>query len=498
VARDEQHLEAVSALRMRSLVIAPLLVRGRAIGALSLIACDRNVEDSDLWFVTQLANSAAAAIDNARLYAAERRARMRVTKLQEVTAALSRASTPEEVAQATCQIGMDAMDAYSGALWLAGADGSLRLAGSCGTPTEYIDPFRLIPADAPGVPALEVLRSGQAIWVETAADYQRVAPEVFEAASAANRLAAYGAVPISLNGRVTGVMVFAHAIDHAYDATDRVFYGVLAQHCSQALERALLLESERRSNVRLRLLVQVGETLSLERDLKDSLRALARIVVPALADWCVVDLVEGTAIRRVATEHQDPAKVSLALSRGARSQPKLGDGSAIDRVIAEGRSHFHARVPPELLAATARDPQELEGYRQEAIVSAIVVPLTARGQCIGALSFATSDSGRSYDEADLAFAEELGRRAGMAIANARMHSELDASHDRMQSLFCRRRWRSPSIVAKSCGSNSPMPPFCSCARVAPRSSAALMPRYSRKRSTPGRPSSPKRGSLTSR
>ncbi len=435
LARDEQHREALAALQMRSAIIAPLLVRGEAIGALSLILCERNFEERDVSFVTHLSSCASAAVDNARLFAAERRARARVAKLHEVTAAMSRASTAEEVAEAACRIGKEALEGHSGALWLVQEDGSLVLAGSSGTPAAYMEKFRVIAAGTPGVPAMEVLKTQNPVWVETAADYERVAPDYFQTAKAANRVAAFGAVPITLAGQVAGVLVFSHTVDHVYDEMDRAFYATLAHHCSQALDRARLLDSERRSNARLRLLAQAGEALSSSLDLDQTLQGLAKLVVPAFADWCVVDLVEGSLIRRVAVENRDPAKVAQSFARAAQLQTRLGDGSSIANVVAQGKSHFHARLAPEVIEAAARSEDELKRLKGEGLLSAIVVPLSARGHCIGALSLITSDSGRVLEEADVGFVEELGRRAGMAIANARLHREVAEAHERWRHVF---------------------------------------------------------------
>jgi len=442
VARDPEHLLAIRALEMRSAVVAPMLVRGKPIGALSLISSGRNFDEQDLWFITQLANHAAVAIDNARLFESERRARERVTKLQEVTAGFSRASTPGEVAEVACRIGTEATEANSGALWLGRTDGSLVLAGSWGTPAEFIKPYQVIDADAKDVPALRVLCTGEPIWVETAEDYRRVSPVVFDSAQAAGRLAAFGAVPIAVNGVVGGVMVFSHALGHRYSAADRAYYDAIAQHCSQALDRARLLEterqlleSERRSNTRLRLLAQAGEALTHTPDLDDALRSIAKLIVPALADWCVVDLLDGQVIRRVATENQDPEKVKKAWELARQKPVRVGDDAAMARVIAEGKAHFYPRLPAAVLERAARDAAELERLRNENLMSAIVVPLAARGACIGVLSLTTSDSGRVYDESDLAFAEELGRRIGVALSNARMRLELEEAHERMRLLF---------------------------------------------------------------
>ncbi len=435
IAQDEEHLRVAREMKVRSAIIAPMFVRDKGIGALSLVRCDRNYSPRDAWVGEQLARSAAAAIENARLFDAERRAHARVTRLQEVTAAFSRASTAEDVAEVACRIGTEATGGHSGALWLQQPDASLRLAGSWGIPASFIEQFRHIPADASDAPALAVMRDNAAIWVETAQDYQRVSPSYFEKALAAGRLSAFGALPIAGEGRATGVIVFAHASERVYDAADRAFYASLAQHCSQALERARLLDAERRSNFRLQLLARAGETFASSLVIEDTLRAVAKLVVPSFADWCIVDLVEGNAIRRVVVEHQDAAKVEHACAIAARHPIALGDGGAIASLIADGLARFYRRVPLDALLAAARDEEERAAFVNEGIISAILVPLKAGRDCIGVLSLTTSDSGREYNEQDLALAEELGRRAGTAIANARMHRELERAHARMRYLF---------------------------------------------------------------
>ncbi len=450
VARDEQELRVVRALGMRSAVIAPMFARGQAIGALSLIVCEQNYDEADVWFVSQLAHNASAAIDNARLFESERRARIRVGKLQEVTAALSRASTSDEVVSAACRLGTELMEGRSAALWLAREDHSLYLAGYWNIPEPYIEHYRDIPAGAEHIPAVHVLRTAKSVWVETLEDYARVAPQLIEQARDSGRLAAFAAMALPMNGRIGGVLMFSHPVGHAYDSESRAIYEALALHCAQALDRARLLEtertlleserklleSERRSNARLQLLARAGEILVEPVSLDEALRRVARLMVPDVADWCAVDLVEGQTIRRVATQHQDPEKVELAQRRAEASHPMVGDDSSIARVIAAGKVHFHPHLDPQLIERAARSPEQLTLLRREGLISTIMIPLISGGSCIGALSLTTTtDSGRVYDQADLDFAQELGRRAGLAIANTAMRREVEAAHNRMLLLF---------------------------------------------------------------
>ena len=443
VARDQDELRFIRGLSMRSAVIAPMFARSQPIGALSLLACERNFDEADVWFVSQLAHNASAAIDNARLFASERRARIRVSKLQEVTAALSRASTSEEVVSAACRLGTELMEGRSAALWLAREDDSMYLAGHWNIPGEYIRHFQNIPANAEHLPALHVLRTGQSLWVETLEDYERVAPRLVEQARDSGRLAAFAAIALTKNARIGGVITFSHPVGHVYDAESRAIYEALALHCAQALDRARLLEterklleSERRSNARLQLLARAGEVLAEPVSLDEALSRVAQLLVPAVADWCAVDLVEGRRIRRVATQHPDPAKVEQARLRAEANPATLGDSSSIARVIAEGRVHFHPHLEPQVIERSARTPEQLALLRREGLISTIMIPLISGGFPIGALSLTTTaESGRVYDQSDLQFAQELGRRAGIAIGNTAMRRELEAAHDRMLLLF---------------------------------------------------------------
>lgn len=441
-AKDEEPRATWMALKARSFLIVPMVVRDKVVGALSFVACTRNYGDEDLQFAAQLAQLAGAAIDNSRLFEAERRSRLQLAKLLEVTAALSRASTAEHVAEAVCRLGLEALGAASGALWLARADGSLVLTGSFGQRSNVRNQFLTIAPDTPGVPALEVLHTGEAIWVETAADYRNLSPGLFEVAKKVDSLNAYGAVPISIDGRVGGVLVFTHPLGHHFDATEKAVFATLAQHCSQALDRARLLEVERKrlaferqSNVRVRLLAEISETLSLSLKVEEKLQVIAKLIVPELADWCVIDLVEGDDIRRVAIEHRDAAKVERAQKNAARYQPKVGDGTPLANVIARGKPLFFPRVSAENLQAAARDAQELEEFRNEPVVSVILVPLVVSLQCVGVLSLITSDSGRVYEQEDVAFAREVTRRSGTSISNARLRSALESERAKLRMVF---------------------------------------------------------------
>lgn len=262
LAVSSQDLDDLRRLGLRSMIRAPLMVRGKILGAMTLGVSQRTLDEQDVWVVEELARSVATAIDSARLFAAESRARDRIGRMQQVTAALSRARTAQEVAEVTCRIGAEAMEAAAGAIWLQDAANTLTLAGSWGAPKAFMEQYRTLAPDDPTMPAGSVLRTDTPLWVETEDDYRRVSPELFERNKVVGRISAYGAVPLSLDGRPRGVMVFAHPVNHRYDDDQRSFYLALATHCAQALERARLLDESRAANrVKDEFLAMLGHEL---------------------------------------------------------------------------------------------------------------------------------------------------------------------------------------------------------------------------------------------
>jgi signal transduction histidine kinase/ActR/RegA family two-component response regulator len=197
-------------------------------------------------------------------------------------------------------------------------------------------------------------------------------------------------------------------------------------------DRARLLDAERRTSARLRVLAAAGETLAQSLDLHETLRALVRLAVPAFSDYCAVDLVDHGELRRLAVYDINPDRVR-AFEAFARSHPtRIVDASPIVQVLTTGSARLYARVTAEVLRRAARNAEELALLQEARFLSGIVVPLVARDERIGVLSFATAESGRTFEERDLQLAEELGRRAGLAASNARLYRAVQVSAQRAE------------------------------------------------------------------
>lgn len=182
------------------------------------------------------------------------------------------------------------------------------------------------------------------------------------------------------------------------------------------------ITERKRAEEGLRFLAQASEVLASSLDYEDTLQQVARLAVPTLADHCIVDLVDDHEVERpVAVAHVDPAREPLLweLVRRYRLGPAVASQGA--RELSDGRSVLVPQVTPELLEARATDAEHLRLLRALAPRSLMAVPLVARGRMVGGIMLVASESGRRFGPADLALAEDLARRAALAIENARLY-----------------------------------------------------------------------------
>ena len=171
-------------------------------------------------------------------------------------------------------------------------------------------------------------------------------------------------------------------------------------------------------------LSRASEVLASSLDYETTLDQLARLVVPELADWCGVDIVDAHGMpRQVAVAHVDPEKVAWAREMNRRYSPRPNNPTGVPNVIRTGRPELYSDVTDEMLAAGAVDADHLRLSRQVGIRSAIVVPLVGSDRPIGALTLVSAESGRRYTDRDLPLATEIARRAAVAVENARLHRE---------------------------------------------------------------------------
>jgi PAS domain S-box-containing protein len=161
-----------------------------------------------------------------------------------------------------------------------------------------------------------------------------------------------------------------------------------------------------------------SQVLARSMDPVETLEEVARLAVPALADWCAVQLADDQ--HAVAVAHVDPEKVRWAHELQERYPPDPDAPTGAPAVIRSGRSELYPVIDRALLEAAALDEEQIALVRELRMHSVMVVPLTARGRTLGAMTFVWAESGRQYSTRELELAEEVGRRAGIALDHARL------------------------------------------------------------------------------
>ncbi len=198
---------------------------------------------------------------------------------------------------------------------------------------------------------------------------------------------------------------------------------LLATQAAISLENALLLARERAARSAAELLSEASVLLSQSLEVERTMGGLARLCVSSsLADWCEVHLVDGGHIRLLASACADPSREAL-LGRLRQRHPASWDSPRpAARCLREGKVIWLPEVSDELLRSLCDDDEHMEAVRALGSGSALAVPLAARGTTLGALSLASAHSGR-HGRADVELAQEIARRAAMAVDNARLYRE---------------------------------------------------------------------------
>ncbi len=223
------------------------------------------------------------------------------------------------------------------------------------------------------------------------------------------------ASPVHKYGRITLAINIFHDITHQY----------LAQ---QELQRNTRNQS---------FLIRSSEILTSTLDYETILKNIASLAVPEFADWCTVDLTTPSGkLNRIALTHVDPEKIQQAeeVTRKYPEQPSEVGG--IHKVIQTGQAELVSEITPEMLAATAKSPEHFEMLQELGLKSYMCAPIMARQQVIGAITFLAGETERRFDSEDFKLAQELARRAGLAIDNAKLYQEAQALafHDTLTGL----------------------------------------------------------------
>jgi len=399
-------------------------VRGtdRVLGALRFsFDSPRLFGDDERRFLLALAGQTAQALERSSLYQAERRARgaaealaTRLARLQRVMAELTAVAGIDDVAEVVVTHAADAVGAIVSSLCLLEGD-VVRVVGIRGEHRDARERWQTFPLDA-DLPASEAIRTNELVVVPNRAELERRYPSLAGYVEGSRALVC---LPLHVGERRLGAITLSFSLDrNVTDPGELAFLTSLADACSQAIDRSLALEEAHEATAKLAFLAEASAELASSLDYRTTLTNVARLVVPRLADWCVVYVIEDGEYEPVAVAHVDPAKVAHARELQRRYPIDPAAPTGVPNVVRTGVSELYPEITDEMLVAATVDAEQLRVFRALGLSSLMTVPLTAPAGTLGAIQLVHAESGRRYGPADLALAEEIARRAAIAVHNA--------------------------------------------------------------------------------
>jgi signal transduction histidine kinase/ActR/RegA family two-component response regulator len=236
------------------------------------------------------------------------------------------------------------------------------------------------------------------------------------------------AIPLLINDRATGTLVFYYRAPHRFSTVEIETARALGNLAAAAIRTAELYEQQQYLLEQAAFLSRAAEALAASVDYQQTLRTLATLAVPRIADWCAIDIAtDDPATERLAVAHVDPAKVEMAVEYQKRYPSDPHSPYSAAHVIRTARPVL-LHVTDDMLLASARGEEHLAALRALDISSVMIVPLRTRHEVLGAITFVSSSSRRRYREADLQFAETVADRAAIAVENARAHDALQRAN----------------------------------------------------------------------
>ena len=177
------------------------------------------------------------------------------------------------------------------------------------------------------------------------------------------------------------------------------------------------------AELRQRFLAEAGQVLATSLDYEQTLERVARMIVPGLADWCGIEMLdEHGDSHQVAVAHVDPDKVEMARDLRRRYPTDPDAPTGVPAILRGGPAELYSEIPDAVIEKAARDEDHLRLIRALGMRSAMAVPMRIGNETLGAITLVSAESGRRFDHDDLAFVEDLALRAATAVQNARLYA----------------------------------------------------------------------------
>lgn len=339
----------------------------------------------------------------------------RLDLLQTIASDLTGATTVEDIAGVVVDRASEFLDAVSGRVMLIQGDSLVSVATHGGASTATL--YETVPLAAE-LPGPHVVRSREPLLLRSSAHIAEVYPQL---AGIYDTDRSLHVAPLIIDDHVLGVLSMTFLVGGRLDLrTQSTFVRALADALAQAVERAQAMDAARRANERLAFLADASVALGATLDFEQTAAAVAELLVPRLADWCAIQVLDDEALSTVELRHFDAGKVALARRLQELYPVDMSAPTGAPNVIRTGQPELYPELPPEMLEASARSPEHLEALSGLGLSSALVVPLVGRAGNFGAITLIHAESDRRYSDADLPFVEDVARRAALALETARI------------------------------------------------------------------------------
>jgi PAS domain S-box-containing protein len=383
-----------------------------------------------------------------RQYEADRLAAQRAAEesevrsrtLQQFTSELAAAVTTEDTAARVVHRSRRAARAVGAGLWLVeaglprpGEEPGVVLAAAEGMPADMLHEL------ADTTPGRIELVLGAGVRTVPVGEALRWAWPALAGAAETAGFTDLVIIPVAADGDHLGALVLALAAEgdgelislaepgrhRSLSGADADLLGTLGRQAGQALERARLHEETARQAARSAFLLDAARLLARATGVAESVERLAEMVVPQLADLCLLDLVVEHGMSRVVARHGDPQRQPLVDQLRAWAPPFRDLPAPARAAMDEGRTRWFPAVTDEWLAGVVRDPEELAAVQALELASVISVPLVAEGRALGVMTLSADRRRPPFTAADVELAEQLALQVSLMMAKAQRY-ELEA------------------------------------------------------------------------
>ncbi|MGA9763017.1 MAG: GAF domain-containing protein [Gaiellaceae bacterium] len=412
--------------RAQALVCLPFELEGGAFGYLGARYREpHHFSEEERTFALTLAEQCAQALTRVRLAEQRERALERTRALQEVSASLAQAATPEDVLDIFFEQGLSAIGADASSLGLVNDDRTALEMRFAGYPEDVANRLARIPLDA-DLPSPSCARDGSELWYESSealfADYPDAATVIGETGHEA-----VFALPLrSEEEEVIGIVGGRFCEPRRFDESVRAFARSVAGQCAQALKRVRLAEQREQALLRTGALQRVSAALTGAATPEQVLQVVFEEALSALdADSGALGLLreDGETIE----SHRTGVPMTLQERYATES---IHDQEMPQAACVRDGSEFWFSTVDEVRVEHAAAAEILSEFGFESIV---FLPLTAESETIGYLA-ARFNEQREFSEGDRAFARTVAEQCSQAIARARLYEQREQALHRTQAL----------------------------------------------------------------